>query len=102
MVPLRGLAPQRRWLTLTFLGAETSSSWTISVTTMPTGLRLILKAVGVRPSYLPPNSPELTPIEKAFSKIKHWLRLFQKRTPKGRSSYVGNLFKTIRNPKIWA
>ena len=29
---------------------------------------------GVRIEYLPPYSPDLNPIEEAFSKIKHWLR----------------------------
>jgi transposase len=44
-------------------------------------LRPMLKAVGTRLWYLPPYSPDLNPIEKAFSKIKHWMRLAQKRTP---------------------
>jgi transposase len=29
---------------------------------------------GVRIEYLPPYSPDLNPIEEAFSKIKHFLR----------------------------
>ncbi|GJF00404.1 transposase domain-containing protein [Phanerochaete sordida] len=29
---------------------------------------------GVRIMYLPPYSPDLNPIEEAFSKIKHWIR----------------------------
>lgn len=29
---------------------------------------------GIRLEYLPPYSPDLNPIEEAFSKIKHWLR----------------------------
>lgn len=28
---------------------------------------------GVRLEYLPPYSPDLNPIEEAFSKIKHWI-----------------------------
>ena len=35
---------------------------------------LILNLLGVRIEYLPPYSPDLNPIEEAFSKIKHWLR----------------------------
>ena len=62
-------------------------------------LRPMLKAVGARLWYLPPYSPDLNPIEKAFSKIKHWMRLAQKRTPQGLSRYVGNLLKTIRQPE---
>jgi len=33
--------------------------------------------LGVRIEYLPPYSPDLNPIEEAFSKIKHWLRRHQ-------------------------
>jgi hypothetical protein len=32
---------------------------------------------GVRVEFLPPYSPDLNPIEEAFSKIKHWLRHHQ-------------------------
>jgi transposase len=32
---------------------------------------------GIRIEYLPPYSPDLNPIEEAFSKIKHWLRRYQ-------------------------
>jgi transposase len=38
---------------------------------------LILNLLGVRIEYLPPYSPDLNPIEEAFSKIKHWLRRHQ-------------------------
>lgn len=34
--------------------------------------------IGVRIEYLPPYSPDLNPIEEAFSKIKHFLRRHQK------------------------
>jgi transposase len=33
--------------------------------------------LGVRVEYLPPYSPDLNPIEEAFSKIKHWVRRYQ-------------------------
>ena len=56
----------------------------------------MLKAVGAKLWYLPPYSPDLNPIEKAFSKIKPWMRLAQKRTPDALSRYVGRLLKTIR------
>jgi transposase len=56
----------------------------------------MLKVVGARLWYLPPYSPDLNPIEKAFSKIKHWMRLAQKRTPEGLSRYVGKLLQSIR------
>jgi transposase len=31
----------------------------------------------VRIEYLPPYSPDLNPIEEAYSKIKHWIRRHQ-------------------------
>ncbi len=43
-------------------------------------LRRIIRAAGARLWYLPPYSPDLNPIEQAFAKIKHWMRLAQKRT----------------------
>ncbi|KAF7969546.1 hypothetical protein HWV62_26947, partial [Athelia sp. TMB] len=33
--------------------------------------------IGVRLEYLPPYSPDLNPIEEAFSKVKHWIRRHQ-------------------------
>jgi transposase len=43
-------------------------------------LRRMIKAAGARLWYLLPYSPDLNPIEQAFAKIKHWMRLAQKRT----------------------
>ena len=40
----------------------------------------MIQAAGARLWYLPPYSPDLNPIEQAFSKIKHWMRQVQKRT----------------------
>jgi len=34
-------------------------------------------STGVQIEYLPPYSPDLNPIEEAFSKIKHWIRRHQ-------------------------
>jgi transposase len=39
--------------------------------------RSLLIALGVRIEYLPPYSPDLNPIEEAYSKIKHWIRRHQ-------------------------
>jgi hypothetical protein len=33
--------------------------------------------IGICIEYLPPYSPDLNPIEEAFSKIKHWLRHYE-------------------------
>ena len=43
----------------------------------------MLKAVGARLWYLPAYSTDLNPIGNAFSKVKHWKRLAQKRTSEG-------------------
>lgn len=43
-------------------------------------IRPTIKAAGVRLWFLPPYSPDLNPIEQAFSQIKHWMRIAQKRT----------------------
>jgi putative transposase len=39
-----------------------------------------IRAAGARLWYLPPYSPDLNPIEQTFAKIKHWMRMAQKRT----------------------
>lgn len=57
----------------------------------------MLKAVGARRWYLPPYSPDLNPVEKALSKIKHWMRLAQKRPPPGSPLAIRRrLLKAIR------
>jgi len=43
-------------------------------------IRQMIQAAGARIWYLPPYSPDLNPIEQTFAKIKHWMRLAQKRT----------------------
>ncbi len=44
------------------------------------GLAEIVAAQGARLLYLPPYSPDFTPLELAFSKLKTWLRTAQART----------------------
>ena len=39
-----------------------------------------IRARGARLWYLPAYSPDLNPIEQAFSKIKHWMRMAQRRS----------------------
>ncbi|WP_412064054.1 IS630 family transposase [Rhizobium sp. SYY.PMSO] len=58
-------------------------------------IRQIIRNAGARLWYLPPYSPDLNPIEQAFAKIKHWMRLAQKRTVDDTWRYIGNLVKTI-------
>jgi putative transposase len=42
-------------------------------------VRRAIRGVGARLWFLPAYSPDLNPIEQAFSKIKHWMRQAQKR-----------------------
>lgn len=47
------------------------------------GVREAIEAVGARLVYLPPYSPDLNPIEKCWSKVKHILRSIGARTKEG-------------------
>lgn len=58
-------------------------------------IRDIIKSVGARLWFLPPYSPDLNPIEQTFAKIKHWMRIAQKRTIEDAWRYVGELFGKI-------
>jgi len=60
------------------------------------------QAAGARLRYLPPYSLDLNPIERAFAKIKHWMRHAQKRTIEQTWRHVGDLvssgmYKHFRN-----
>ena len=59
-------------------------------------LRRMIKAAGARLWYLPPYSPDLNPIEQTFAKIKHWLRLAQKRSSEDTWRHIGDLVATIQ------
>jgi transposase len=43
-------------------------------------VRQAVRDAGLRLWFLPPYSPDLNPIEKFFSKLKHWLRHAQERS----------------------
>jgi transposase len=55
-----------------------------------------IKAAGARLWFLPPYSPDLNPIEQAFAKIKHWMRLAQRRTTEDTWRHLGKLLETIQ------
>jgi transposase len=59
-------------------------------------VRQLIRAAGARLWYLPPYSPDLNPIEQAFAKIKHWMRLAQKRTIEETWRHIGNRVETIK------
>jgi transposase len=50
-----------------------------------------IESVGAKLRYLPPYSPDLNPIEKAFSKLKAKLRAAQKRTIPELEQYLGEV-----------
>ena len=54
-----------------------------------------IRARGARLWYLPAYSPDLNPIEQAFSKIKHWMRMAQKRSAEDTWRHIGHLVHTI-------
>jgi putative transposase len=58
-------------------------------------IRRIIKAAGARLWFLPPYSPDLNPIEQVFAKVKHWMRLAQKRTVDDTWRHIGHLVTTI-------
>ena len=58
-------------------------------------LRHMIKAAGARLRYLPPYSPDLNPIEQTFAKIKHWMRMAQKRTIEDAWRHIGDLVTAI-------
>ena len=59
-------------------------------------VRHSIRAAGARLWFLPPYSPDLNPIEQAFAKIKHWMRLAQKRTVEDTWRYIGALIDTFK------
>ena len=58
-------------------------------------IRSAINAAGAKLWFLPPYSPDLNPIEQAFSKIKHWMRIASKRTAEETWRHLGKLLDTI-------
>ena len=52
-------------------------------------IRTLIESAGAQLLFLPPYSPDLNPIEKAFSKLKSLLRKVQKRTIRTLQNYLG-------------
>jgi putative transposase len=59
-------------------------------------IRDAIKAAGARLFFLPKYSPDLNPIEQAFAKIKHWMRMAQKRSVEDIWRHIGHLVSTIK------
>lgn len=59
-------------------------------------IRQSITAAGARLWLLPRYSPDLNPIEQAFSRIKRWIRNAQKRCIEGTWRNIGGLVETIQ------
>lgn len=59
------------------------------------GVRQRIEACGASLLYLPPYSPDLNPIEKAWSKLKTGLRSAQARTVDNLHNTIANLLPTL-------
>jgi putative transposase len=58
-------------------------------------VRSAIRAAGARLFFLPKYSPDLNPIEKLFSKLKHWLRKAAKRTADAVCDAIGHILDTV-------
>jgi transposase len=58
-------------------------------------IRQAIHAAGARLWFLPPYSPDLNPIEQTFAKVKHWMRMAQRRTHEDTWRHLGHLVDTI-------
>ena len=67
------------------------------------GVRERIERAGASLLYLPPYSPDLNPIEKAWSKLKQDMRSAQARTVEALHHAVANLLPTIsaNNAVAW-
>ena len=58
-------------------------------------VRQMIRKAGARLWYLPPYSPDLNPIEQVFAKIKHCMRVAQKRTIDDACHHIGHLVASV-------
>ena len=67
------------------------------------GIRELVQARGAKLIYLPPYSPDLNPIEKAWSKFKQFLRSVKARTKETLDQAVTDALNTItpQNAAAW-
>jgi transposase len=67
------------------------------------GVRQLIESCGAQVLYLPPYSPDLNPIEKAWSKFKQFLRSAKARTAEALDNAITEALKTIsaENAAAW-
>lgn len=59
------------------------------------GVREAIETAGANLAYLPPYSPDLNPIELAYSKLKTWLRKLARRSVATLSRAIGDFVPTV-------
>jgi len=67
----------------------------------PKRVRELIEARGCELIYLPPYSPDLNPIEEAFSKIKHILRKIRARTKEALIEAMGRALAAVSAQDVW-
>jgi transposase len=65
-------------------------------------VREVIEQAGAQGVYLPPYSPDLNPIELAWSKVKHYLRKAQARTLEALYQAIANALQTISSKDAYA
>ena len=67
------------------------------------GVRQLIEAAGAELLYLPPYSPDLNPIEKAWSKLKQLLRAAKTRSKEALDQAISELLPQItrENAEAW-
>ena len=65
------------------------------------GVEEAIKGRGARVIYLPPYSPDLSPIERCWSKLKSYLRGVGARTREELDEAISEAIKTIRERDAW-
>jgi transposase len=68
-----------------------------------TGVRQLIEKAGAEVLYLPPYSPDLNPIEKAWSKLKQLLRAAKARSKEALDQAITELLPQItpENASAW-
>src|SRR4051795_9263210 len=78
------------------LNAVTSSSWIMSRHTRFDGVQAAIEAAGATLRYLPPYSPDLNPIEAAYSACKAFLRKCAERTEQALGRRIGQFVRRLQ------
>jgi transposase len=63
--------------------------------------RAAIKGAGVRLWFPPPTSPDLDPIERAFAKVKHRMRIAQRRNIEDTWRKLGLIGEAIHRFEGW-